>query len=286
MYQTSSFEYGYVCLSPYEQIGYHEQASWELSAVLQGTGKRKIGDTEEDFQAGEVILIPPQIPHGWTFSQEGTDKNGKITNITLTFSDSLLANCVKDFPELLNPIQKLEAITEAIRFKGQKASLLLTILKAMRRQNKIERLASFIRLLSIFPFTEETRTVGNQTHGNKYQKRMEKIQAYFKCNAFRPITLNDIVRYLGMNKSSFCTFFKQATGKTFVTFLNEYRIEQACLLLKNQQMNISEIAYSVGFSHIPYFNRIFKKLKNCSPKNYAQQMRNKTPDDTFSTDSP
>ena len=94
------------------------------------------------------------------------------------------------------------------------------------------------------------------------------IRIFVTCNAYRNISLDDVVRHVGMNKSAFCTFFKQSIGKTFITYLNEYRIELACQLLKQENISISEICYHVGFTDIPYFNRVFKKHKGCSPSQY------------------
>jgi AraC-like DNA-binding protein len=88
------------------------------------------------------------------------------------------------------------------------------------------------------------------------------------CNAKRRISVSEISRHIGMSKSSFCIFFKKATGKTFVNYLNEYRIETACQLLNTTKNSVSDICYEVGFEDIPYFNRVFKKTKSMSPKEY------------------
>ena len=96
---------------------------------------------------------------------------------------------------------------------------------------------------------------------------MNQIQTYVICNAKRDITLDDVARYVGMNRASFCIFFKKATGKTFVTYLNEYRIGLACQLLRQKRMTVSEICYNVGFNNVPYFNRTFKRHKASPPVN-------------------
>ena len=51
--------------------------------------------------------------------------------------------------------------------------------------------------------------------------------------------------------------------------LNEYRIELACRLLKQQKDSVAEICYQAGFNNVPYFNRVFKKLKGVAPSEYA-----------------
>ncbi len=138
----------------------------------------------------------------------------------------------------------------------------------MSKQNEVERLSSFIRLLAVLPLADETNIVGKYKERDRKQERLDMIRVFVACNAYRNISLDDVVRHVGMNKSAFCTFFKQSTGKTFVAYLNEYRIEQACQLLKKEDISISEICYQVGFADIPYFNRVFRKHKGCSPSQY------------------
>lgn len=266
--QEQSFSYNYVHLSPNEQIGLHRQPSWELTLIVMGSGMKLIGDTTEPFQCSEVVMIPPEIPHCWYFNRNDTDTNGKIINITITFKNEFLIHCSSAFPELRQYIERLRRIHEAIKFNEPKANLITSILKSMYDQNEIERLSSMIRLLAVLSCTDETRIVGKHKKTDKKQERLNMIHVYVICNVSRNISLNDVVRHVGMNRSAFCVFFKQAMGKTFITYLNEYRIGLACQLLKQKNMSISEICYHVGFTDVPYFNRIFKKSKGCSPSKY------------------
>ncbi|WP_342454892.1 helix-turn-helix domain-containing protein [Tenacibaculum sp. L6] len=69
-----------------------------------------------------------------------------------------------------------------------------------------------------------------------------------------------------MTPNAFCRYFKQRTNKTYFTFLNELRIENACKLLSSDKsMAISEIAYQCGFNNLSNFNRKFKEVKSMSP---------------------
>lgn len=138
----------------------------------------------------------------------------------------------------------------------------------MRKQNEVERLASLIRLLAILPLTDKTHTVGTYKEKDRNRERLDMIRIFVICNAHRNISLDDVVRHVGMNKSAFCAFFKQSIEKTFITYLNKYRIELACRLLRQGHISISEICYQAGFSDIPYFNRVFRKHKGCSPSQY------------------
>ena len=108
--EKQSFLYDYVRLSPKEQIGLHRQSSWELTLVVIGSGIKLIGDTIEPFQSGEVVIIPPEIPHCWYFNGNNTDTEGKIVNITLSFTNEFLDHCSQAFPELRRYIEDLKKI--------------------------------------------------------------------------------------------------------------------------------------------------------------------------------
>lgn len=268
--KNTSFSFENVRLAPNEQIGLHRQPTWELSYITFGSGIRIIGDMTEPFRHNEVIMIPPEIPHCWFFNNKHVNKDNKISNITITFTQQFIENCSVVFPELREHIKCLKEISNAIKFSPKRANHIALILRNMCNQDDIERLASMIKLLSIISTTDNSRIVGMYKSPDKKQDRLNMIRTYIICNATRNISLNDAARYAGMSKSAFCIFFKQSTRKTFVTYLNEYRIELACQLLQQKNMPVSEICYQVGFTDIPYFNRAFKRIKGCSPTKFRK----------------
>lgn len=99
MIKTSSVSYDHVLLKPSEQIGLHYWNSWEMSYIVSGKGRRILGDTEEPFCAGEVVLVVPEMPHQWIFSPGETDGDGNIENITISFPADLLSRLSHVMPE-------------------------------------------------------------------------------------------------------------------------------------------------------------------------------------------
>lgn len=72
----------------------------------------------------------------------------------------------------------------------------------------------------------------------------------------------------GLVGSSFCRWFKAATGNSFITFLNTARVEKAGQLLMQTDGTIAEIAYASGFESISHFNRVFKRVKGTTPTRF------------------
>lgn len=266
--EEHSFHFDHVKIYWNEQITFHQQKTWELSYVITGSGTRIIGDTIESFSRGEIILIPPNIPHCWSFDEFDADESSKIENITLTFSDQFLDNCAKTFPEMSIYIRDILQNTEAISLRGNTLTRLQNLLKVMVGETEIERLSSLIKLLALISSPEGVSTVGKQIVEDKKTKRMQKIQLYIMNNYQNTITLEQMARLVDLDKSSFCIFFKKMTGKTFFLYLIEYRIEAACQMIVKTNTTIAEICFASGFKDVPYFNRIFKRIKKITPTEY------------------
>jgi AraC-like DNA-binding protein len=74
-----------------------------------------------------------------------------------------------------------------------------------------------------------------------------------------------------MSPKYFSSFFSKTFTISFVQFINNYRIDQACILLKTTDLPILEIAFEVGFENISYFTKKFKELKGYTPKEYRKK---------------
>jgi len=266
-----SFQYDSVHLLPSEQIGLHSQDGWELSYIIKGSGTRLIGDTSEPFGEGEVVLIPPGIPHCWYFDGKDVDNRGRIFNITVRFFDSFLKTCKNSFPEFEGTIDHIESVTSAVKLSRVKTEKIIPLLERMREESPEKRLISFLSILSEIASKGNDRIVGSHTPVNLIQKRLSDVRIYVICNASREFSLEEVASHIGMNKSAFCTFFKKASGQTFVEYLNDYRVKMACKLLCDGNMAVSDACFQAGFNSVPYFNRVFKKATGLPPKEYRRR---------------
>jgi len=102
-------------------------------------------------------------------------------------------------------------------------------------------------------------------------RRVETVMAYLNKNFEKEITLLEIAKLASMSEVAFSRFFKLRTGKTFVDTLNEIRLGNASRMLIDTTQSISEIAYHCGFNNLSNFNRMFKKKKHCTPKEFREE---------------
>lgn len=98
------------------------------------------------------------------------------------------------------------------------------------------------------------------------KKAVEYIAAHYEKN----ITITDIAAVLGVSRSHFYRVFVKRMGQPPKVYLERYRIQQACILLEQTAMTVSEVALSVGYEDQLHFSKNFKKIKGMPPKEYRK----------------
>lgn len=97
-----------------------------------------------------------------------------------------------------------------------------------------------------------------------------KIMEYIFNHLSEKLTLQQLSAKVGINKLTLGTIFKEKTGVNFVDFVNNVRVERARVLLKENDLSVTEIAYECGFGCVRSFNRAFSKRLNISPSEYRK----------------
>lgn len=264
-----SFHFTHARLKPENQIELHQQPTWELSYVISGEGERIIGTTCEPFHCGDVVLIAPQMPHCWRFDPHKTDKEGMIENITITFSSDLLETTARCYPETRQIIEKLRNLPQSVLFVQQTANRLTKILNEMSSQPTSVQLFMLLHIIMLTALSNEYKSIGHFNMSTT-ERRLHDIETFISCNYKRSITLADLSRHIGMNQTSLCKFLRQHLNTTFTECLNVHRMSEACNLLSQTDLTISEICYHSGFNDVPHFCRLFKQKKGMTPTEYRR----------------
>lgn len=84
------------------------------------------------------------------------------------------------------------------------------------------------------------------------------------------LKISDVAKSVGIYDEQISEILKQHVGMNFKQYLNKIRIEESLHLLRNSSLQISEIAYQVGYNNVQHFNRVFKECMNCSPGAYRE----------------
>lgn len=97
-----------------------------------------------------------------------------------------------------------------------------------------------------------------------------KAKAYINANFHKEISLDDVSREVDISPYYFSKIFKEETGKNFIEYVTEIRMEKAKELLQSSSLSMKEICGEVGYADPNYFSRTFKKNVGLTPTEYKE----------------
>ncbi len=250
---------------------WHFHTEYELTYIKSGHGTRFVGTSAELFQDHDLVLVGRNVPHHWRCDNVFYEKKGlKAHSYVVQFKDDLFFN--NELPEMSSIHLLLKKSASGILFK--KGKDYVQEIEGLFFKKGFDRLLSFYQLLHNLSHDESQYLLSTTQESQLYQVKdsetFQKILNYIFDNIQKEISINKIAKDVHMSTPSFCRYFKKRTKKTFTEYVNNLRVVNACKLLTNSDLSISQICYESGFNSLSYFNRQFKKYKNMSPKVYAK----------------
>ena len=145
--------------------------------------------------------------------------------------------------------------------------------KLVSEEQSFYAVINFLTILYELSIEEDYKVLASSSFAkitdiHSESRRIQKVQNYINERYQQDIRLNLLAELVGMAPSAFSRFFKLRTGKTLSDYITDIRIGYAARMLVDTQRSIAEICYDCGFNNLSNFNRIFKKKKNCSPKEF------------------
>lgn len=115
-------------------------------------------------------------------------------------------------------------------------------------------------------------TIAYQSFGeSEHISFAQKVKGYLKQNRTGKITSEDLCRHFSCSRSYLSHNFKKETGLSIREYLLNLRLEDAKSLLCYSELNVTEIAFSVGFTDANYFSYVFKEKVGLSPLAYRKK---------------
>ncbi|KAA5547466.1 AraC family transcriptional regulator [Adhaeribacter rhizoryzae] len=260
----------------YNQWHYHEEL--ELTYVQEGSGIRFVGDSIQNFQAGDLILLGSNLPHFWrgenqTAANESTECQAMVVQFTANFwGDTFL-----DLPELSIIKELFRKARRGIHIKGETRQRVAEQMQAMVGAKGLDRLTALLHILQLIALSSETTFLSsdgfNIPLNDQDTRRIAKIHAFTLANFSQKIKLEEVAATVHLSPNAFCRYFKTHTRKTYSQFLLEIRIGHACKLLMEDRLSIGQICLESGFANFSNFNRYFKAITNLTPQAYARMYR-------------
>lgn len=255
----------------------HSHSEYEINYIENAEGLRRIvGDSMEVIGKYDLTLIAgADLEHVWE-QHDCTSKN--IREITIQFSsDIFFGNFIHK--NQFNSIRTMLAnAKKGISFPMESIMRIYPILDKLAAEKEgFYAVIKFLTLLYELSVCEDYRTLASssfaQFDDNSESRRVLKIYEYISVNYKKIIRLEDLAHLVGMTPTAFSRFFKLRTGKTITEYIIDIRLGHATRLLLDTTHSISEVCYECGFNNLSNFNRIFKKKKDCSPKEFRENFK-------------
>jgi AraC-like DNA-binding protein len=252
-------------------LHYHEE--FELNFIQNAKNARRvIGDHIEDIDELELVLVGSNLQHAW-FTHHCKSK--EIREITIQFHKDLFDDKFLRRNQLSFIRTMLEKSLRGILFSKETTQQLAPRIMELNQKQGFDSVLELMSILHDLSISRNMRILSDASFNNTEQftynsRRIEKTLEYMNHNFDKPITLNEVARLANMSDAAFSRFFKQRTGNTFIDSLTEIRLGHASRMLIDTTQSIAEVAYHCGFNNISNFNRIFKKKKSCTPKDFRE----------------
>lgn len=230
---------------------------WVIHYCIAGEGIFQIEDTQNHIQAGDIFMIPPftknkyyPLPENpWSYHWIGL--RGKTIATLLEKCDLSTTNYIihnKLDTHLKNLFeQTYQEFHHERYFKAISSTFLLFDYLAHNLQQK-----------------QNTQLSQKEIYFNA-------ILDYIHQNYAENITISDIANANNIDRTYVFKLFQKYLNISPSQYLQQYRLSKACTLLRKTSLSITDISYTVGFQHSPYFTKLFTQYIGESPSEYRKE---------------
>jgi len=255
-------------------FNWHYHPDYEICLTLNSKGLRYVGNSIEEYQEADLVIIGPDMPHTW---QSSSNEDGSIQTVYVAqIPKTWLNDAVEQHPELSSLKTMLQQSVQGIVY-SQKVSLqAIELFKEIEVSAPLPRYILLMSLLDKMNSDAAAEVLSNNYYSAEDKPEIDKLDKvinHIYQHFTEPLCADELAALAHMSTSHFRRFFKKRTERTLTEFINQLRIGYACKLLINSNLPISLIGGRCGFSNVSNFNRRFLLLKHLTPSQFRQQVQ-------------
>ena len=250
----------------------HSHDFSELAVILGGTAVHEVGAEHYPIRAGDVFVINGNVEHGFSDM-----KDLRICNIAFK-PDYFFGT--QDSLRQLPGFQALFVIGPGFQGKYRfESKLTLKYRDLMTVENLVVKISEeFVNkppghetcitgmFLELAVFLSRGYTLEHH-HGSEKIIRLADAVAHMESNISEQVTLEQLAEKACLSKNQFTRVFSDIYGTTPIDYLIHLRVRKAAALLQSD-LQITEIAFMVGFSDSSHFSKVFSKIMGKSPRDF------------------
>lgn len=265
----------YLCSIPldFTQVPLHWHNDVEIIVIKKGCGIISVDTEPKVVKAGDIILVRPGQLH--SIAQHGKDRmeyENILFQTSLLYSDDSDPCTVGYFHPYFSLEYELPWLfDDSFSCHQELSSCIETIDQLCSRKPHYYELSVKGHLFHFFYLLFSSQGAPVTFYRSKSLEKVKQIVSYIELHYAEEITIQIAADYMGFSESHFMKFFKQHLHTTFTSYLNGYRLTIAARLLLTEDDSILSISERTGFNNLSYFNRLFKKEYQMSPREYRNR---------------
>ena len=261
-----------------ETVEWHWHSEMEFVEILQGAIECHIGEEIIELREGDTFFINSGVIHKYQAPKVCREKQCMFSDI-LFLPEIIAPNSSLIYEKYIRPIvlygkpflvmrqtQAWEESVQNLYHHIVNVCLAEEDLTELRIQAGVSEL--WTRLFH-YLYREESEQQENKNI--LAQARLRKMMQFIWDHFHEKITLDDIAASANISKSAALRCFRSGMQTSPVGYLNDFRLNRAKELLLTSHSTVSEIAVSVGFDNVGYFDRVFRRTFGLTPKQFAKQ---------------
>jgi AraC-like DNA-binding protein len=254
----------------------HFHPECELTLIEASHGLRFVGDSIERFEAGDLVLLGPGLPHYWNNPPEWA---GAAHSIVIQFRDDLLGPGWLETPEMNGVRRLLARAQRGVRFRGKSAAAAAGRMRRMPRSAPLPRLLLLLETLHGLARATGAHLLASAGYAPRFngddQSRLARVLSYVDEAVVHGVQQREAARRAGLSPAAFSRYFRSKLGHTFEAFVNEVRVGRICrALIDEPERSVAEIAFAAGYNNLANFNRQFRRRVGLAPTVYRRRQGN------------
>ncbi|RBP38083.1 AraC-like DNA-binding protein [Roseimicrobium gellanilyticum] len=254
---------------------WHRHQEIEILLFISGATYRCIGENISPITPGTVVLLGPNVRHGYSNrTRQGTPRR-PVEAISIKFNANTLGDWLKTSDARMEDLFAMAS--HGIHVTGETRNQVASLILSLPEKQGLQRAIQVFQILILLSTSNELSrisAVGCRASTTAVHSRMERVDEYLRKRIGRQIYLRDVATHVEMSPARLSRYFRLHIGKTFPAYLNSFRISRVCRLLRETDATVSEIAAECGFESMANFERQFRKLTGTSPRMYRRRALN------------
>lgn len=262
-------------LSPsFPSIAAHWHEEIEVIIVLDGSCDYRINLDTFVINKGDILIIDSQSLHSLTYiPNQNMTWASFVFNINMLKSSNTDGVLLKYIAPLLNHEHKLPIIIkDNISCYSKIFNVIENIIYCYYEKDIAYELELKSLLFKFFSLLYKNDLIEKHQDKNSLTinttDKIKLILNYINDHYSEDISINTLAELCEYSQYHFMRFFKKHIGLTCIQYINNLRLEKSSILLTSTNNTIMDISLEVGFDNLSYFNKLFKRKYNLTPKEF------------------